>query len=140
VVINLTQEMRERINNALANRTPCILATASAMGEPSLGYKGSVMVFDNEHLAYWERARRGLLGHLEQNPKVVVWYSDLATRTHWQFQGEATVYKTGPIREQIMARTIQAELDRDPERKGYGVVIRVDKVTDLAGQVLQQRD
>jgi len=38
-----------------------------------------------------------------------------------------------------MARTIQAELDRDPERKGYGVVMRVDKITDLLGQVLQQR-
>ena len=71
-MITLTQEMRERINNALANRTPCILATASATGEPSLGYKGSMMVFDDEHLAYWERARRGLLEHIEQNPKVTV--------------------------------------------------------------------
>ena len=34
VVITLTQEMRERINNALTNRTPCLLATASATGEP----------------------------------------------------------------------------------------------------------
>jgi len=138
-VIHLTQEMHERINNALANRTPCILATASASGEPSLGYKGSMMVFDAEHLAYWERARRGLLEHIEQNPKVTVLYSDLAARVHWRFHGEATVYKTGPLREQIMARTIQAELDRDPERKGYGVLIRVDKITDLLGQVLQQR-
>jgi len=139
-VINLTQEMRERINSALAKRTPCILATASATGEPSLGYKGSLMVFDDEHLAYWERTRRGLLEHLEENPKVVVLYSDLAARIHWRFHGKATIHKTGPIREQIMAHTIQAELDRDPERKGYGVLIRVDKVTDLAGQVLQQRD
>jgi hypothetical protein len=98
-----------------------------------------MMVFDDEHLAYWERARRGLLEHIEQNPKVTVLYSDLTARTHWRFHGEAAVYQTGPIREQIMARTIQAELDRDPERKGYGVVIRVDKITDLLGQVLQQR-
>jgi hypothetical protein len=51
-MIKLTQEMRERLDNALTNRTPCILATASATGEPSLGYKGSMMVFDDEHLAY----------------------------------------------------------------------------------------
>jgi hypothetical protein len=98
------------------------------------------MVFDDEHLAYWERSRRGLLEDIEQNPKVTILYADLAARIHWRFHGEATVHKTGPIREQIMARTIQAELDRDPERKGYGVVIRVDKITDLLGQVLQQRD
>ena len=139
-MINLTAEMRERLDNALANRTPCVLATASATGEPGLGYKGSMMVFDDEHLAYWERARRGLLEHIGQNPKVCVLYADLAARVHWRFHGEATVYQTGPIREQIMARTVQAELDRDPERKGYGVVIRVDKVTNLLGQVLQQRD
>jgi general stress protein 26 len=139
-VIQLTQEMHERINNALANRTSCIVATASATGEPSLGYKGSMMVFDDEHLAYWERTRRGLLEQVEENPKVAVLYSDLAARIHWRFYGQATIYKTGPIREQIMARTIEAELDRDPERKGYGVLIRVDKITDLAGQVLQQRD
>ncbi|TMA52278.1 MAG: pyridoxamine 5'-phosphate oxidase family protein [Deltaproteobacteria bacterium] len=132
-MIHLTQEMRERINNALANRTPCILATASATGEPSLGYKGSMMVFDDEHLAYWERARLGLLEHIEQNPKITVLYSDLAARVHWRFQGGATVYKTGRFREQIMARTIQAELDRDPERKGYGVVLRVPGAQRLWG-------
>src|SRR2546429_4278979 len=107
MMIKLTQEMHERLDNALVNRTPCILATASPTGEPDLGYKGSVMVFDDEHLAYWERTRRGLLEHIEQNPKVAVLYADLAARVNWRFYGESTVYKTGPIREQSMPRTVQ---------------------------------
>ena len=50
-MINLTDEMRKMIDPALANGAPCILATVSGTGEPDIGYKGSMMVFDNESLA-----------------------------------------------------------------------------------------
>ncbi len=139
-MINFTKEMRDRVDNAMANGTPCILVTASAKGEPNLGYKGSMMAFDDDHLAYWERVRKGLMEHIEENPNVTVFYTDLAGRVHWRFHGKATVHSSGPIREQIMARTIQSELDRDPERNGSGVLIRVDKITSPAREVLQQRD
>jgi hypothetical protein len=29
---------------------------------------------------------------------------------------------------------VPAELERDPERKGYGVIVKVDKVLPLGGQ------
>jgi hypothetical protein len=38
-----------------------------------------------------------------------------------------------------MARTVKDEIDKDPEKKGAAVIIRVDRVTNLAGQVLQSR-
>ena len=39
-----------------------------------------------------------------------------------------------------MDRCVQAELDRDPERLGVAVLIKIDKVTELSGEVLQQID
>jgi nitroreductase len=39
-----------------------------------------------------------------------------------------------------MARVVEAELSRDPERRGVAVVIRVDLVMTLGNQVLQQRE
>ena len=39
-----------------------------------------------------------------------------------------------------MARTVAAELDKDPERQGAAVVIKLNKVTNMGGQVLQSRD
>lgn len=138
-MICLTDEMREKVNNALANGCPCILATASASGEPDIGYKGSMMVFDDGSLAYWERTRRQHLKNLLENPRVVVLFRDPATRINWRFHGVATVNQEGPLRDQVMARTVKAELEKDPERKGSAVVIRVDKVTNLAGEVLQTR-
>lgn len=138
-MITLTDQMREMVDNALANGVPCILATVSAKGEPDIGYKGSTMVFDNESLAYWERTRRQHLKNLQENPLVVVLFRDPKTRVNWRFHGKATVHEKGPIRDQVMARTIKDELDKDPERKGSAVIIRVDRVTNLAGEVLQTR-
>jgi len=38
-----------------------------------------------------------------------------------------------------MARTVKDELDKDPERKGAAVVILLDKITSMGGQVIQSR-
>ncbi|MGH7828089.1 MAG: pyridoxamine 5'-phosphate oxidase family protein [Candidatus Binatia bacterium] len=138
-MIKLIDQMRELVDKALANDCPCILATVSADGEPDIGYKGSMMVFDDESLAYWERTRRQHLRNVQSNPKVVVLFRDPKSRVNWRFHGTATVHETGPVRDQVMARTVAAELEKDPERKGAAVVIRVDKVTNLGGQILQSR-
>jgi hypothetical protein len=38
-----------------------------------------------------------------------------------------------------MARTVQAELDRDPDRLGVAVLVKVNKIAELSGTVLQER-
>ena len=138
-MIAIIDQMKELVNNALANGSPCILATVSASDEPDIGYKGSMMVFDDQSLAYWERTRRQHLQNVKENPKVVVLFRDTKTRAAWRFHGTATVHEDGPVREQVMARTVKEELEKDPERKGAAVVIQLDKITNMAGQVLQSR-
>ena len=137
-MIQLTQQMRELIDTALARGCPCVVGTASKDGMPNLGYKGSVMVFDDDSLAYWERTYQGTQHNLEENPQVMILFRDPATRAAWRFVGQATTHKDGPLREQVMARVVQPELDRDPERKGYAVIVKVDKVLPLGGQIPMQ--
>ena len=139
-MIKLTEEMKELFDTALADGFACLVGTATKDGQPQISPKGSVMVFDDETLAYWERAKRSGLANLEENPKVVVYYSHPVKRIRWRFYGEASVHESGPIREDVMSRTVQAELDRDPEREGVAVLIRVDQVGELSGNILQQRD
>lgn len=138
-MIRLTEEMKQSLNNALANGTPCILATASKDGQPSIGFRGSMMAWDDEHLAYWERGKRSGIQHIEENPKVVVLYRDPAKRLGWKFFGAAAVHQEGELREQVMARVVKPELDRDPERQGFAVIIRVDQITNLLENTLQER-
>jgi predicted pyridoxine 5'-phosphate oxidase superfamily flavin-nucleotide-binding protein len=140
-MIKLTDQMREEIDPALAQGHPCLVATVSEDGIPNVGYKGSVMVFDDESLAYWERTLQGTAENVQENPNVMVLFRNPTSRAAWRFVGKATVHKESPLRDQVMARTVQAELDRDPERKGYAVIIKVDKVLPLGGQKpMQSRD
>ena len=139
-MIKLTDEMRELFDTALADGFACLVGTATKDGQPQISPKGSVMVFDDETLAYWERAKRSGLANLEENPKIVVYYSHSVKRIRWRFYGEASIHDSGPIRDEVMSRTVQAELDRDPERQGVAVLIRVDQVGELSGDILQQRD
>jgi len=136
----INEEWWEAINASLADGAPCLLGTVSGDGQPQISPKGSVMVYDNETLAYWERAKRSAMENLGENPKVVIYYNNQATRTRWRFYGVATIHESGAIRDDVMSKTIQAELDRDPERQGVAVLVKVDKVGEPSGNVLQQRD
>ena len=48
--------------------------------------------------------------------------------------------RTAPFVRRSWAAASKAELDRDPERLGVAVLIKIDKITELSGEVLQQRD
>jgi len=136
--IQLTDEMRERINNSLTEGNPVMVATASGSGMPDLVYKGSMMVFDTEHLAYWERALGTTLQNLKENPQVCVMYRNAPTRTFWKMFGTVELHESGETREAVMGRTIQLELDRDAERKGVAVVIRVDRVLEAGKETMRR--
>ena len=139
MAIALTEEMTEKLDNALENKTPCLYAVVGPDGYPSMSYRGSLIVLDGEHLAYWDRALRGALASTKVNPKISALYRDPATRITWRFYGDVVAqHADGPVREQVMARTPQRELDADPERKGVAVVIKVTKVMDGRGQVLME--
>jgi hypothetical protein len=136
-VIQITQEMRDLVDGAAGRGLACVIATASAEGEPGVGFKGSMIVFDGESLAYWERSKRSILDHLEENPRVVVLAADTTQHIYLRFHGVATIHKDGLVREDIAARVPQAEFERDPN--GFAVVISVNKVTNLDGELLQER-
>ena len=138
-MIDMTGEMKEMVDRANADGIACTLGTADRDGQPQLSLKGSVMVFDSETLAYWERSKRTALENVAENPKVVILYNNMGERIRWRFYGTAVVHESGPIREEVMARTVQAELDRDPERLGVAVLVKVNKIGELNGNVLQER-
>ncbi len=139
-MINIDGEMKELINRALADHIPCILGTATTDGQPEISVKGSVFVYDPETLAYWERAKRTALKNINDNPRVVIFYRNRDKRINIRFYGTATVYETGPVREEVLKRTVKEELDRDPGLQGIAVLVRIDRIVELSGKVLQQRD
>ena len=138
-MIDMTGEIQELVDRAHSDGFSCTLGTAGKDGQPQLSLKGSVMVFDSETLAYWERAKRSAMENVAENPKVVVLYNNPGQRIRWRFYGTAVIHESGLIREEVMSRTVQAELDRDPERLGVAVLVTVNKINELSGNVLQER-
>jgi len=139
-MINIDDEMRRLINNGLADGFPCMVGTATRDVQPQISMKGSVLVYDQESLAYWERSKRSALENVGDNPHVVILYRNTDKRINWRSYGTATVHEGDAVREDVMSRTVQAELDRDPDRQGVAVVVRLNKIAELSGNVLQTRD
>lgn len=133
-------EYADAINSALAEGRPCVVASVGRDGDPNVGYKGSMMVFDKDHLAYWERTRGRHLENLRHSPAVAVMYFNRNRASYLRFYGRAEIHEEGTIREQIMARVVAPELERDPERKGVGVLIEVHTIRDAFGRGTLRRN
>ncbi len=76
------------------------------------------------------------LKNVSENPHVGVPLKDTNAKVALRFHGAATVRESKSIKEQVMATVIKPELDKDLEKTGLAVVIRVDRVTSLSGQAL----
>jgi predicted pyridoxine 5'-phosphate oxidase superfamily flavin-nucleotide-binding protein len=146
-MITLTDLMRTLLNKALADGVPCLVGTATRDCKPQISPKGSVAVYDEETLCFWERSMRTAHAHIGENPHVVVYYRNLARAQEMpfrggaiRFHGRARIVQSGPERERVWNLTIPAEQERDPEKKGVGVLIAVDRVEELTGNVVMKRD
>ncbi len=137
-MIHIDDDLRRRIDHALEDRCPMFIATVSPDGEPQISMRGSVLVFDRQTLAFWERGWRQSAANIDNNSRVVLFYRHPTERINLRFYGTATMYRSGAIRDNVMARTVQGELDRDPDRTGAAVLVRLYRINQLSGEVLQE--
>jgi hypothetical protein len=120
------QQYADTVNNALQQQAVMVIATSNG-SDVDLALKGSFMVWDSEHLAYWERALNETLAAIRANPRVAVLARPKGAPP-LRFYGAATVVEEPAQRAAIYARVIPEEQQRDPEQKGFGVLIRVDRI------------
>ena len=138
-MIQLTEEMVQFVNGARANGYPCIVATSSADGTPNAGYIGTVLAYNDASLAYRDRTGRRPLDHLESNPKVVVLSRDSQQEVGWKFRCTAEVHRNGPVFDDVMGRLAASGMTAAPEIQAAIVVLRVDQILTLFGEILQER-
>ncbi len=132
--------LHEPINtNPLAN--VCLVGTVLPNGHAQITPRGSTMVFDDEHLAVWERGKGSTAANLRDGSKVTVFFRNMKLREAGvlprggvaRFYGTATLYKSGPIYDEIWKRVVPGEKEHDPEKKGFGVLIKVERAETLDG-------
>jgi Pyridoxamine 5'-phosphate oxidase len=116
----------DAVDRAFYNQTVCVIATANG-SDVDLAMKGSFMVWDKDHLAYWERSLNETLAAIRANPRVAVLVRPKGAPP-MRMYGEAHVVDDASQREAVYQRVIPEERGRDPEKKGLAVLIRVDRI------------
>jgi uncharacterized protein len=139
----ISQKVRDLILNAWANDHVCLLGTVGKDG-PNISPKGSMVVFDDEHLAYWERSKRKALDNVAHDPRVVVIYADMKT---WRaggmkspalrFYGTAKVHESGPVKDAIFSKLLKREQEHDGADTGVGVLIRIARAETVRGTPIE---
>ena len=134
--------LHEHINSAFPVNV-CLIATVLPSGYAQVTPRGSTMVFDDEHFALWERGKGTTNQNLKDGTKVTVFYRNSKLRETvlpkggiGRFYGTAAIFKSGPIYEEVWNRLIQPEKERDPEKKGFAVLVKVERAEDLSGAPL----
>ena len=138
----ISEKVRKLIDNAWGDGYCCLLATAGPDG-PNISPKGSMLVFDDDHLAYWERSKKQALANLGHDQRVVVIYANMQAQRdkvldsgYLRFYGTVELHEAGPMREAIFQRLSKREQEHDGADKGIGVLIKISHAADVRGKPL----
>lgn len=136
----ISDKLKRLINGAWDDGYPCLLATTGPNG-PNISPKGSMLVFDDNHLAYWERSKKVALENLGHDRRVVVMYANFKAQRDGvldsgfiRFFGTAELHESGPIKDQIFSKLTPREQTHVGADTGIGVLVRIERAADLRGK------
>lgn len=138
----IPQALHQHINDALFPNTP-LVGSVDRDGYPRISMRGSTCVYDDHTLAFWERSAAGLKESIEDGAKLTVFFQKPELRQSVlpiagvaRFFGTAKVHRSGPIRDKVYGLILEAERQKDPEKKGFAVLIELERAEDLRGAPL----
>jgi hypothetical protein len=140
----IPKALHEHIDTAFPAHV-CLVGMALPDGYAQITPRGSTMVYDDRHLALWERGKGSTNAQLRDGAKVTVFFRKPALRESGllpkggiaRFYGTAKVHKSGEVYDRVWQKLVQPEKDRDPQKAGYAVLVRVERAEDLDGQPLK---
>ncbi|MBX9739522.1 MAG: pyridoxamine 5'-phosphate oxidase family protein [Beijerinckiaceae bacterium] len=138
-----SETIRNLIQDAWDDGYPCLVGTEGENG-PNISPKGSMMIFDDDHLAYWERSKKTALANVQKDPRVVVVYSNMAAQRDKRLEsgilriyGVAELHEAGPIHDAIFARLPPRESTHVGADTGIGVLIKITRAEDVRGKPIK---
>jgi hypothetical protein len=130
------------IDGAFPQHT-CLIGTVLGNNFAQITPRGSTQVYDDQHISIWERGRGTTTAAIGDDTNVTVFYFNLGAKDVLpiggivRLYGTASVHKSGAVYDKVWERLIEPEKKSDPEKKGWAVLIKVDRVEDLFGQPLK---
>ena len=136
----ISQKIKDLIYNAWTDGSPCLLATQGPDG-PNISPKGSMLVFDDEHLAYWERSKRQALANLGSERRVAVIYANMKAQRDGvlesgflRFFGSVVLHESGPVHDKLFSMLLPREQTHVGADTGIGALVKIEKAIDIRGK------
>jgi hypothetical protein len=121
-----------------------LIGTVLADGFAQITPRGSAQVYDDDHISLWERGRGTTASQMADGTKTTVFFFDLGKRDVLpigglaRLYGTATVHKSGPVYDKVWERLIEPEKNSDKDKKGWAVLIKIDRSEDLLGNPIAE--
>lgn len=134
--------LHEHINGGYPDNVVQI-ATVLPDGFAQITLRGSVVILDDETFGMWERGRGSTNEILTDGTKVTLFYRNTALKEELpvagvaRFYGTAEVHKSGEIYDRVWNEMIPVERERDPDKKGYAILIKCERAEDFRGNALE---
>ena len=138
----LSDTIKTLIRNAWDDGHPSLVATVGPLG-PNITPKGSMIVYDDAHLAWWERSKKGAYDNLAHDSRVCIMYANMQAQRDkviesgfLRFYGSVELHEEGPVRERIFSMLVPREQTHAGAENGIGARVRIDKAIDARGKDL----
>jgi hypothetical protein len=133
----IPENLHEHINAAYPENV-CIVGTVQPGGWVQISPRGSVLVHDGDTLAYWDRGSGTTHDQVADGSLVTIFFRNPNIRELLpkggvaRFYGTASVHTEGPMRDEIYGKLIQPERDKDPDKKGRAVLLKLQRAENIA--------
>jgi hypothetical protein len=141
-VAKVPEVLQQHVNNAYPNH-PCLVATVLPDGFAQVTPRGSVVAIDAQTMGFWNRGGGSTAGNIADGAKVTIFYRNPTIREVLpaggtaRFYGTAEIHKAGPLREKVWEMMVEPEREKDPDKKGFAVIVRLEKAQHLNGKPIE---
>lgn len=115
----ITADMRAIVESAHL----CFAATVTPDGRPNLSPKGTIRVWDDDHLFFLDIASPGTRANLRQNPYIELNVVEERSRRGYRFFGRGSLHTRDDIFDTAMARVFTEEKAKYPVENVVLIVV-----------------
>ena len=139
----ISEKLKALIRSAWDDGAPCLVATQGPNG-PNISPKGSMVVFDDDHLAYWERSKKQALENLGHDKRICVIYANFKAQRDGilDFGLFAILRKRRTARERaapddaIFNLLLPREQTHVGADTGIALLVKIERAADVRGKPL----
>jgi predicted pyridoxine 5'-phosphate oxidase superfamily flavin-nucleotide-binding protein len=122
-VVRLSEDVRGVVDRELG-----FVATVCPDGTPNLSPKGTIAVWDDEHVVFADLRSPGTIANLAAQPVVDINVVDQLSRKGYRIKGTATVHTEGEVFERGLAFYTERGTVRADERIRSIVIVAVEHI------------